>query len=121
MQESRFVAVRLAVLLALADIAPAAGAEVWGYVDADGTAHVATGKLDERYQLFFKGKSNAELQPLPPPADTTALDALRATPICRRMVEHPNIKRYQASIDRNAKARGLDAALVKALLVASRR
>ena len=35
-------------------------AEVWGYVDADGTAHVATEKLDERYQLFFKGRTNRD-------------------------------------------------------------
>jgi soluble lytic murein transglycosylase-like protein len=33
----------------------AAQAEVWGYVDAKGTAHFAAEKLDGRYQLFFRG------------------------------------------------------------------
>jgi hypothetical protein len=32
-----------------------AQAEVWGYVDAKGTAHFAAEKVDERYQLFFRG------------------------------------------------------------------
>ena len=33
-----------------------------------------------------------------------------------RMVDHPNIFRYQALIEKNARARGLDAALVKAVI-----
>jgi soluble lytic murein transglycosylase-like protein len=41
-------------LLALA-LAPAARAEVWGFVDDKGVAHFATEKQDERYQLFFRG------------------------------------------------------------------
>ena len=40
--------------LALAAACAPAWADVWGYVDAQGTAHFATEKLDERYQLFFK-------------------------------------------------------------------
>jgi hypothetical protein len=33
----------------------AARAEVWGYVDAGGVAHFAAEKVDERYELFFRG------------------------------------------------------------------
>ncbi len=36
-------------------LAPAAQAEVWGYVDARGVAHFSTEKVDERYELFFRG------------------------------------------------------------------
>jgi soluble lytic murein transglycosylase-like protein len=36
-------------------LAPAAQAEVWGYVDAKGVAHFSTEKVDERYELFFRG------------------------------------------------------------------
>jgi soluble lytic murein transglycosylase-like protein len=103
----------IALLLSFAGGVPAAQAEVWGYVDADGAAHVATEKLDERYQLFFRGRTRANSSP---PADTAALDALRQTSIYKRMVEHPNIKRYQALIERNAQARGLDPALIKAVI-----
>lgn len=42
------------VLLALA-LVPVARAEVWGYVDDNGVAHFATEKIDERYDLFFRG------------------------------------------------------------------
>jgi len=42
------------VLLAVA-LVPVARADVWGYVDAKGVAHFATDKLDERYELFFRG------------------------------------------------------------------
>lgn len=41
-------------LLVLA-LAPAARAEVWGFVDDKGVAHFATEKQDERYELFFRG------------------------------------------------------------------
>lgn len=33
---------------------PAARADVWGYVDAQGNTHFATRQIDERYQLYFK-------------------------------------------------------------------
>jgi soluble lytic murein transglycosylase-like protein len=106
----------IALLLVIAGATPLAQAEVWGYVDADGTAHVATDKLDERYQLFFKGKSNVDRSSEKQDADDASLDALRQTSIYKRMVDHPNIARYQALIDRNARAFGLDAALVKAVI-----
>lgn len=48
---------RLVAVLGLAGFAMAgtAHADVWGYVDAKGVAHFATEKLDERYELFFRG------------------------------------------------------------------
>lgn len=48
---------RLAAALGLAGFAMVgtAHADVWGYVDAKGVAHFATEKLDERYELFFRG------------------------------------------------------------------
>ena len=53
-------AVRAIVLAALvgtlaAFYAAPAKAEVWGYVDARGVAHFSAEKLDERYELFFRG------------------------------------------------------------------
>ena len=46
----------LSVLLSapLALVAPAAYADVYGYVDPDGTLHLATERLDEHYTLFLK-------------------------------------------------------------------
>jgi len=37
-----------------------ARANLWGYLDEQGAAHFATEKLDERYQLFFKGETNVD-------------------------------------------------------------
>ncbi len=36
----------------------AAQADVWGYIDAKGVAHFAAEKVDERYELFFKGSTS---------------------------------------------------------------
>ena len=102
-----------ALLVACAGYAQPSSAEVWGYVDADGAAHVATEKIDERYQLFFKGRTSMDVGSQSSSAD---LDALRATSIYKRMVDHPNIGRYQALIDKHARVRGIDAALVKAVI-----
>lgn len=116
MRKNRRVVLPFALVLAFAGVAPSARAEVWGYVDADGTAHVATEKLDERYQIFFRGKANTDPRPMAEVGETAALDVLRETRFYKRVFNHPNIGRYQASIERNARARGLDAALVKAVI-----
>ncbi len=45
-----------AAVVALAGLAfvPAAHAELWGFIDADGVAHFADQKLDARYKLFMR-------------------------------------------------------------------
>ncbi len=48
-------ALALAVASACLGFAPAARADVWAYVDARGIPHFAAEKLDERYELFFRG------------------------------------------------------------------
>ncbi|MDA7415699.1 lytic transglycosylase domain-containing protein [Xenophilus arseniciresistens] len=45
---------RLSGLSLLLAAGAAAHANIYGYVDANGTAHFAAEKVDERYQLFFK-------------------------------------------------------------------
>ncbi|OUM01054.1 lytic transglycosylase domain-containing protein [Variovorax sp. JS1663] len=46
----------LFLLLALcAWLSPAHASDIFGYIDEKGTAHFASEKLDERYQLFFRG------------------------------------------------------------------
>ncbi len=44
----------LLVALALALPAFARAADIYGYVDANGSAHFASEKIDERYRLFFR-------------------------------------------------------------------
>jgi hypothetical protein len=46
----------MAVLLAVHAVP--AHADVWGYVDGRGTAHFSAERLDERYELFFRGSES---------------------------------------------------------------
>jgi hypothetical protein len=94
--------------------APDAGADVWGYIDEQGRPHVATERLDERYQLFFKGRSSADVPVAPVESATDAL--FERTAIFRRMEGHPNVKRFEPLIARYAKQANVDAALVKAMI-----
>jgi soluble lytic murein transglycosylase-like protein len=59
--EPRRLARLLLIALGLAAgwLAPAR-AEVWGYVDARGTPHFAAERLDDRYELFYRGNAAQE-------------------------------------------------------------
>lgn len=104
----------LAILAQLALRAPLAIADVWGYVDEQGRPHVATEKLDDRYQLFFKGRTSADVVIPPPPVEPD--EAFKRTAIYQRIVNHPNAKRYEPLIVRYAKQLDVDIALVKAVV-----
>jgi hypothetical protein len=54
MTAGTFRALSAALLLLLGALS-SAQAEVWGYIDANGMAHFAPEKMDERYELFFRG------------------------------------------------------------------
>jgi hypothetical protein len=93
----------------------AATADVWGYVDDAGRPHVATEKLDDRYQLFFRGKSSADM---PPPAGPATDADFMQTAIYQRVAYHPNVKRFEPLITRYARQNEVDVALVKAVIAA---
>ncbi|MCC6195880.1 MAG: lytic transglycosylase domain-containing protein [Burkholderiales bacterium] len=91
-------------------------AEVWGYVDENGKPHIATERLDERYQLYFKGPTAAELAAkAQPPAP------IATSPAFERLERHPNLRRYESLIAHYAKQNDLDAALVKAVIAVESR
>ena len=97
----------------LAFHATLASAELWGYVDDGGATHFATHRVDERYQLFFRGPTSLDA----PDADAPdAQAALERTALYRRVADHPNVRRFASLIERNAKAQALDPALVKAVI-----
>jgi hypothetical protein len=108
----------LVVVFALG-ISISAHADIWGYVDESGRSHIATEKLDDRYQLFFKGGVRVD----PPDARdvAAALDAktreeFRNTPLFQRMTNQPNATRFEPLIQQYAKLHKLDPALVKAVI-----
>jgi soluble lytic murein transglycosylase-like protein len=51
----RALGLPLLVMVLAALQATPARADVWGYVNAQGTAHFSATQLDERYELFFRG------------------------------------------------------------------
>jgi len=96
-----------------------ARAAVWGYIDEQGRAHVATEKLDDRYQLFFRGPTSGEVDAARQRRSREdEVARLVQTPVLARLTTHPNARRYDPLIARYAKANGVDSALVKAIVAA---
>ncbi len=79
--------------LALSFLHLSARADLWAYVDEQGTAHFAATQVDERYTLFYKGGDVARLDlgNLKPAAPEQP-----ATPLPRRFAELDASRGYQA-------------------------
>jgi len=103
----------LVAALALLAAKHAVGA-IWGYVDEQGQTHVATEKLDERYELLYKGPSTADR--IEAPSADADLDAWKRTPHVQRLLADPRMASYDKLIAQHAKAQGVDPALVKAVV-----
>jgi len=97
-------------------VAPAQ-AEIWGFVDGQGTAHFAAQKLDARYQLFFRGGESfdtaegvaAPRAEAPGPAAGRVLSFLQVSPGFRQM---------QPQVSEAARDHGIELALLQALIAA---
>lgn len=112
---ARLAAALRAAVLALACLLPGlARAEIWGYVDEAGTAHFATERLDERYQLFARtGQAFTSESLAPGTADAGGLESHR---LFARVVANPNIEKYAPLIEQAAREQALDPQLVKAVI-----
>lgn len=109
-----FIAQLLTALAAGAGVP--AHADVWGYVDETGTARIANTQLDERYQLFFKGRASIDAPDAATVAATQARAAFESLPATQRLREHRNAEQFQPLIDRHATLQRVDPALVKAII-----
>ncbi|MCB1940977.1 MAG: transglycosylase SLT domain-containing protein [Candidatus Accumulibacter sp.] len=100
----------LVLALALALASAPARADIYGYVDAQGVAHLATEKVDARYKLFSRG------------------DALLSSPslaigegrpeLLRYLARHPNLKKFGPFLKAAADEFAVDSALIKAVMAA---
>jgi soluble lytic murein transglycosylase-like protein len=104
------------VALALAIMAESAHADLWGYLDEQGAAHFATEKLDDRYQLFFKGETNLDAAARARAAAPPAEEEFSHSRMYQYVTRHPNVAKFGPLIERNSKLNGLDPALVKAVI-----
>ena len=100
----------------------AARADVYGYVDPDGTLHLATERVDPRYTLFLRsGDGTGPIRIVTgkdslPDAPAAPDPALMRTRLFQRLVGNPNTIRYEALIVAAAKRHDLDPQLVKAVI-----
>jgi soluble lytic murein transglycosylase-like protein len=92
-----------------------ARADVWGYVDETGTARIAATKIDDRYQLFFRGGTSADA-PDEAAAEAQARAEFARTAVVQRALDHRNVDRFEPLIERHARLQQLDPALVKAVI-----
>jgi hypothetical protein len=100
----------------------AAQAEVWGYVDGKGVAHFAAAKVDERYELFFRGDESFDT--------STGLGKAREKPSTARAVAvpttapkliaffeiSPSFRQVKHHLKEAAKAQAIDYELLQALI-----
>jgi Transglycosylase SLT domain len=106
------------IVVASALLAGSARANLWGYLDQQGVAHFATEKLDERYQLFFKGETNVDAAARAKAATLPASGDFSRSRMYQYVTRHPNVAKFSPLIERDAKLNGLDPALVKAVIAA---
>ncbi len=115
------------VALVLGVIAVPAVADVWGYIDARGVAHFSNDKLDERYELFFKGgesfsteKSDKSSQPSA--GKSVISDGLNArsagapAKLLAYFDVSPNYKAVKHLLKDAAQIHGIDYELLQALI-----
>jgi Transglycosylase SLT domain len=123
--KTRAAAALVALLLAV--FAIPAVADVWGYVDARGVAHFSTEKLDERYELFFKGgdsfstekSDRSSLTPLGKTSNDYAMPAGGAhapTKLLAYFDVSPNYKAVKHLLKDAAQIHGIDYELLQALI-----
>ncbi len=111
--------------LSMLAISTAAHADVWGYIDAKGVAHFAAEKLDDRYELFFRGNtgfdtrdgvvSAAKPQPEIATPRPVALPA-RQTKLLAFFEVSPNFKAVKHHMREASTAHNVDFELLQALI-----
>ena len=103
------------LLLAAAVVAAPARAEVWGYVDDKGVAHFAAEKVDERYELFFRGGESFETSGGVTPR-AVAVPTRSASKLLAFFDISPSYKQVKHHLREAAKAQAIDYELLQALI-----
>ncbi|NJM43597.1 MAG: lytic transglycosylase domain-containing protein [Brachymonas sp.] len=118
---------RLTCALVLALLTPlSAQADVWGYIDAKGVAHFAAEKLDDRYELFFKGNTGFDTKegvnpagakdaPEPETPRSVAVPSGKSKLLAFFEVS-PNFKAVRHHMRESAQAYNIDFELLQALI-----
>lgn len=98
---------------------PAAHADVWGYIDAKGVAHFATERLDDRYELFYRGGQSFDtaVDDTPVPEMPRPVPVPTARPKLLAFFEiSPNFKVVKHHMRDAANTHNIDYELLQALI-----
>jgi soluble lytic murein transglycosylase-like protein len=107
----RTLSILLCLVLGMASAA--ARADIYGYIDEQGSAHFSIEKLDSRYQLFMRGDKAFDS------ADLKAGGPLVVKPaLAQYLAHHPNLKKYEAFLADAALEFSVEPALLKAVMAA---
>ena len=109
------------VLLALLPVAAAlwsapARAEVWGYVDAQGVAHFAAEKVDERYELFFRGGESFDTRQGVATPRSVAVPSASASKLIAFFDISPSYKQVKHHLREASREHGVEYELLQALI-----
>ena len=118
MKSPATTATRCMLALAMMATAACAHADVYGYIDAEGTAHFSTVQLDERYQIFVRGDQQFDSATFTAPSAKASVVAANHSPLFQYLVQHPNLKKYERLLDQAAHDFSLEPALLKAIMAA---
>jgi len=99
-----------ALLAAMSLYSAPCAADIWGYVDDKGVAHLSDHKVDERYFLFKKEAP----RPKPEPFDYSSLDKLGS--VSTAYVNSALRAQFAPLIAQVAQEYGLDASLMHAII-----
>jgi soluble lytic murein transglycosylase-like protein len=108
---------KLLALVALAFVfSMPARAEVWGYVDDKGVAHFAAEKVDERYELYFRGGESFDTSNGIGTPRAVAVPSADASKLIAFFEIAPAYKQVQHYLRAASKANDIDYELLKALI-----
>jgi soluble lytic murein transglycosylase-like protein len=108
------------VLAMLALVAAATGlpahAEVWGYVDGKGVAHFASERLDERYELFFRGGESFDTAKGAATPRAVGVPTQSASKLLAYFDISPSYKLVKHHLREASREHGIDLELLQALI-----
>jgi hypothetical protein len=109
----------MAALALLLGLQQPARADVWGYIDAKGVAHFATEKVDDRYELFYRGCQSFDTSVAPPPEAVPGPVAIPTAPPPKLITffeVSPHFKAVKHHMRDAAKTHNIDYELLQALI-----
>ncbi|RYF74672.1 MAG: lytic transglycosylase domain-containing protein [Comamonadaceae bacterium] len=113
-------ALLLAVLAWAAPLATARAADIFGYVDDRGVAHFASERVDERYQLFFRGEQAFDTADGVAPRGRAAEGVGKTPPAAQTLMalfaSSPTYRVAKAAVSEAAVRHAIDAELLQALI-----